>query len=176
MADNNQDTNKKDTDQKEEQSDLKDGEPKEGEMSEEALKDETHEELKEDSVEESSEEGTIEEEVEEEVKMAADEPRIPDFRVGDTIRVFYKIIEGDKMRIQPFEGIVISFRGSDVSKTFTVRRIGADQVGVERIFPLYTPNIERIKVVKRGNVRRAKLYYLRKKVGREAMRVREHKK
>ncbi|HBI35763.1 TPA: 50S ribosomal protein L19 [candidate division WWE3 bacterium] len=105
-----------------------------------------------------------------------EEPRIPEFRVGDTIRVFYKIIEGEKMRIQPFEGIVISFRGSDISKTFTVRRIGADQVGVERILPLHSPNIEKIKVMKKGNVRRAKLFYLRDKVGREAMRVREAKK
>lgn len=101
------------------------------------------------------------------------EEKLPPFRVGDTIRVFYKIIEGDKMRIQPFEGIVISFRGSDVSKTFTVRRIGADQVGVERIFQLHSPNIEKIKVMRRGNVRRAKLFYLRAKKGREAMRVRE---
>lgn len=107
--------------------------------------------------------------------VSSSDSKIPPFRVGDTIRVFYKIIEGDKMRIQPFEGIVISFRGSDVSKTFTVRRIGADQVGVERIFPLASPNIEKILVVKRGDVRRAKLYYLRNKKGREAMRVKEKK-
>lgn len=107
--------------------------------------------------------------------VSSSDSKIPPFRVGDTIRVFYKIIEGDKMRIQPFEGIVISFRGSDVSKTFTVRRIGADQVGVERIFPLASPNIEKIVVVKRGDVRRAKLYYLRNKKGREAMRVKEKK-
>ncbi|OGC58814.1 50S ribosomal protein L19 [candidate division WWE3 bacterium RIFOXYC2_FULL_42_13] len=126
----------------------------------------------------------LEEKAEEEAKVVEEElaeapkeePKIPEFRVGDTVKVFYKIIEGEKMRIQPFEGIVISFRGSDVSKTFTLRRIGADQVGVERILPLHSPNIEKIKVVKRGNVRRAKLFYLRDKVGREAMRVREAKK
>lgn len=100
---------------------------------------------------------------------------IPAFRAGDTVRVFYKIIEGDKSRIQPFEGIVISKRGSEVSKTFTVRRIAADNVGVERIFPLYSPNIEKIDVIKKGQVRRAKLYYLRDKKGREAMRIKEIK-
>lgn len=101
--------------------------------------------------------------------------RIAEFRPGDTIKVYYKIIEGDKMRIQPFEGIVISYKGSDVSKTFTVRRIGADGIGVERIFPLYSPNIEKVDLVKSGKVRRAKLYYLREKKGREAMRIKERK-
>lgn len=97
------------------------------------------------------------------------------FQVGDTVRVHYKIREGEgeeaKTRIQPFEGIVIGIKGSDVSKTFTVRRIGADGVPVERIFPLHSPNISKLEVVKRGKVRRAKLYYLRKKVGRSAERI-----
>jgi len=84
--------------------------------------------------------------------------KIVDFNVGDTIRIFYKIIEGDKLRTQPYEGIVISIKGSDVSKTFTVRRIGADGVGIER---------------KKGRVRRAKLYYLRNKIGRAAMKIKE---
>ena len=100
---------------------------------------------------------------------------LPDFRVGDTVRVFYKIIEGDKLRTQPYEGIVISKKGSDTSKTFTVRRIGADSVGIERIFPIASPNIDSIKVVKHGKVRRAKLYYLRYKKGREAKRIKEVK-
>lgn len=93
------------------------------------------------------------------------------FKSGDTVRVHYKIIEGGKSRVQPYEGICISFRGEGVSKTFTVRRIGADNIGVERIFPLYSPNIEKIEVVSHGKVRRAKLFYLRGRVGKAATRV-----
>jgi large subunit ribosomal protein L19 len=100
---------------------------------------------------------------------------LPDFRPGDSIKIFYKITEGGKTRIQPYEGIVISKKGSGLSRTFTVRRIGADSIGVERIFPLNSPNIEKIDVVKKGKVRRAKLYYLREKIGREAMRIKERK-
>ena len=96
-----------------------------------------------------------------------------DFRVGDTVRVMYKIIEGDKVREQPYEGIVIQKKGKGVSKTFTVRRIGADSVGVERIFPEQSPNITSLTVLKTGKVRRAKLYYLRGKQGREASRIKE---
>ncbi|MBN1162385.1 50S ribosomal protein L19 [Patescibacteria group bacterium] len=102
-------------------------------------------------------------------------PSWPDFRPGDIVRVLYKIIEGKKVRTQPYEGIVIAKKGSGVSKTFTVRRIGVHGIGVERIFPFYSPNIEKLEVVKRGKVRRAKLYYLREKKGKEAMRVRERK-
>ncbi len=126
----------------------------------------------EESAQELPEETT---EVVEEKGANAPKPRIAEFRPGDTIKVYYKIIEGDKMRIQPFEGIVISYKGSDVSKTFTVRRIGADGIGVERIFPLYSPNIEKVDLIKSGKVRRAKLYYLREKKGREAMRIKERK-
>ena len=72
--------------------------------------------------------------------------KLPDFRAGDTVTVHYKIIEGDKIRTQPFTGIVISKKGEGVSKTFTVRRIGSDDVGVERIFPLASPNIEKLVV------------------------------
>ena len=97
---------------------------------------------------------------------------LSDFGVGDTVRVLYKILEGDKVRTQPYEGIVISKKGSGNSKTFTVRRIGADRIGVERIFPLFSPNIEKVEVIRRGKVRRAKLYYLRGKVGRAATRIR----
>lgn len=128
-------------------------------------------ELEEEAVEENiSEESESFEEVKE------TEEGIPNFRVGDTIRVSYKIIEGDKIRFQPFQGIVISKKGSDVSKTFTVRKIGADGIGVERIFPLHSPNIEKVKVVKRGKVRRAKLYYLRDRIGRKATRIKERAK
>ncbi len=98
---------------------------------------------------------------------------LPRFNVGDTIVVNYRIVEGDNVRVQPFEGIVISKRGSDNSKTFTVRKIGADGIGVERIFPLFSPNIESIDVTKQGRVRRAKLYYLRGKKGRAATRIKE---
>lgn len=100
---------------------------------------------------------------------------VTDFQVGDTVVVHYKIIEGKKTRIQPYEGIVISKRGEGMSKTFMVRKIGADGIGVERIFPLYSPNIEKIVVKKHGKVRRAKLYYLRGKVGRAATKIKERK-
>ncbi len=93
------------------------------------------------------------------------------FHVGDTVRVHYKIREGEKTRIQPYEGIVISIKGSDISRTFTVRRIGAHSVPVERIFPVHSPNISKLEVVKSGKVRRAKLYYLRDKTGRAATRI-----
>ncbi len=91
------------------------------------------------------------------------------FGVGDTIRVFTKIKEGEKTRQQAFEGIVIKIKGRDVSKTFTVRRVGAQQIGVERIIPLASPTIDKIEVVKKGlrGVRRAKLYYIRDKARKE---------
>lgn len=106
-------------------------------------------------------------------ELTKTQQNIPEFRPGDTVVVHYKIIEGDKARIQPYEGIVISKKGEGMSKTFTVRRIGADNVGVERIFPLYSPNIAKIDVVRRGKVRRAKLYYLRERVGRAATKIKE---
>jgi len=92
---------------------------------------------------------------------------IPDFKVGDTIRVHAKIIEGDKERIQVFEGAVISRANGGNRATFTVRKISYG-VGVERIFPLHSPRIDRIEVVTRGKVRRAKLYYLRELSGKAA--------
>lgn len=97
--------------------------------------------------------------------------KIKEFRSGDTVRVHYRTIEGDKERIQPFEGIVITKRGEGESKTFTVRKIAAGAIGVERIFPLSSPNIEEIEVVKRGKARRSKLYFLRKKLGKKATAV-----
>jgi large subunit ribosomal protein L19 len=94
------------------------------------------------------------------------------FNVGDTIRVHYKVIEGDRERIQPFEGIVIKKSGSGLRETFTVRRVSYG-VGVERTFPLHSPRIEKIEVIRRGKVRRAKLYYLRKRVGKAATKIKE---
>ena len=92
-----------------------------------------------------------------------------DFRVGDNIEVHYRITEGDKERIQVFKGTVIGHRGGSVNASFTVRRISYG-IGVERVFPLHSPNIASIKVLTEGDVRRAKLYYLRDRVGK-AMRV-----
>ena len=98
---------------------------------------------------------------------------LPTFRVGDTVRVHVKIKEGDKERIQIFEGIVIARKNGDLRSTFTVRKISFGQ-GVERIFPLHSPVIEQIEVVRKGRVRRAKLYYLRNLKGKAA-RIREIK-
>ena len=94
-----------------------------------------------------------------------------EFGIGDTVKVSVKIVEGDNERIQAFQGTVISRRGSGVEETFTVRRVQAGQ-GVERVFPLNSPRIEKIEVIRRGDVRRAKLYYLRDKIGKAA-RVKE---
>ena len=97
---------------------------------------------------------------------------LPDFRSGDTISVGYRVIEGSRSRIQSFEGVVIKISaGHGLDKTFTVRKISSG-VGVERIFPLHSPNIGSIKVLKHGKVRRAKLYYLRSRVGK-ATRIKE---
>lgn len=91
----------------------------------------------------------------------------PYFRVGDTVRVAVRIVEGNKERIQNFEGVVIARSGSGVRETFTVRRVSFN-VGMERIFPLHSPRVEEIKVLRRGRVRRAKLYYLRDLRGKKA--------
>lgn len=96
----------------------------------------------------------------------------PVFKVGDTVRVFSKIVEGGKERTQAFEGIVIKRQGGGVRETFTVRKI-VDGVGVERTFPLHSPRLEKVEVVRAGKVRRAKLYYLRKRIGTQATRVAE---
>ncbi|MFN3739629.1 MAG: 50S ribosomal protein L19 [Thermodesulfovibrionales bacterium] len=92
---------------------------------------------------------------------------IPDFKVGDTVRVHVKVKEGDRERLQPFEGVVIARRGGGLRETFMVRKISFG-VGVERIFPLHSPVVDSIELIKRGDVRRAKLFYLRKKKGKEA--------
>lgn len=96
---------------------------------------------------------------------------VPDFRAGDTVRVHVKIKEGDKERIQAFEGAVIRIRKGGINSTFTVRKISFGQ-GVERIFPLHSPVIDKIEVTRTGRVRRAKLYYLRNLKGKAA-RIRE---
>jgi len=96
---------------------------------------------------------------------------LPDFKAGDTVRVHVKIVEGEKERTQIFQGVVISKRKGGTRATFTVRKVSYG-IGVERVFPLYSPRIEKIEVVSRGKVRRAKLYYLRKLRGKAA-RIKE---
>jgi len=96
---------------------------------------------------------------------------IPEFGPGDTVRVSVRVTEGDKQRIQVFEGVCIGRRGGGISENFTVRKVSGG-VGVERVFPLHSPNVAKLDVVRRGRVRRAKLYYLRKLAGRAA-RIRE---
>ena len=98
---------------------------------------------------------------------------IPEFRAGDTVKVHAKIVEGNRERIQVFEGVVISRSGSGVRENFTVRRISYG-VGVERTFPVHSPRIDKIEVARRGIVRRAKLYYLRNHTGKAA-RIRERR-
>jgi large subunit ribosomal protein L19 len=94
-----------------------------------------------------------------------------DFSVGDTVKVFVKVVEGDKERIQPFQGVVIGRKGSGTRETFMVRKVSFG-VGVEKIFPVCSPSIDRIEILKRGQVRRAKLYYLRGKKGK-ATKIKE---
>lgn len=96
---------------------------------------------------------------------------IPEFKAGDTVKVYFKIQEGDKERIQVFEGAVIRKRRGNTRATFTVRKVSYG-IGVERIFPLHSPNIDKIQVVNRGRVRRSRLYYLRERKGKAA-RIRE---
>ena len=96
---------------------------------------------------------------------------VPQFDVGDTVKVFVKVVEGDKERLQAYEGIVIAKRNGSVRETFTVRRISYG-VGVERTFPLHSPRIDRIEVIRKGKVARAKLYYLRERTGKST-RVKE---
>jgi large subunit ribosomal protein L19 len=101
------------------------------------------------------------------VEATQERDDIPEFTPGDTVNVHVRVIEGEKERIQQFQGAVISKRGSGSSKTFTVRKI-SNGVGVERVFPLNSPRIARVEVVRRGRVRRAKLYYLRNLRGKAA--------
>lgn len=92
---------------------------------------------------------------------------IPNFNVGDTVRVYVKVVEGSRERLQAFEGAVIARRNGSVRETFTVRRVSYG-IGVERTFPLHSPRVDRIEVIRRGKVRRAKLYYLRERTGKAA--------
>lgn len=98
---------------------------------------------------------------------------IPQFNVGDTVRVYVKVIEGSRERLQAFEGTVIQKRHGGIRETFTVRRVSYG-VGVERVFPVHSPKIDRIEVIRRGKVRRAKLFYLRDRVGK-ASKVKERR-
>ena len=99
---------------------------------------------------------------------------IPDFRPGDTVRAHVRVVEGSRERVQVFEGVVISRRAGGLNENFTVRRISANGIGVERTFPLHSPRLDKIEVVRYGNVRRAKLYYLRGLTGRAA-RIKERR-
>ncbi|HBY94860.1 MAG TPA: 50S ribosomal protein L19 [Chloroflexi bacterium] len=99
---------------------------------------------------------------------------LPEIRPGDTVRVYLLIVEGNRERVQVFEGVVLAIKGAGLNRSITVRRIGAHGVGVERVFPIYSPRLEKIEVVRHGRVRRAKLYYLRKLSGKKA-RLRERR-
>ena len=108
-------------------------------------------------------------------KIEADGKRAEsfNFRVGDTVCVHYKIIEGtNEKRLQNFEGLVISIQNKGIGQTFLVRKISSG-IGVEKIFPMHSPIIEKVRVLKRGKVRKAKLYYMRNRVGKAAMKVKE---
>lgn len=99
---------------------------------------------------------------------------VPSFKAGDTVKVHFTIVEAEKKRIQTFQGIVIQKRGSLINKTFTVRKI-SHGIAIERIFPLYSPLIEKIEIIRRGHVRRAKLFYIRKLKGKST-KVKEAKR
>ena len=99
-------------------------------------------------------------------------PNVLEFQPGDTVRVSIRIVEGERERVQPFEGVVIRRQGRGPGSSFTVRRIATHGIGVERTFPIYSPRLEKLEVVRRGRVRRAKLYYLRGLTGRAA-RIKE---
>lgn len=108
-------------------------------------------------------------------KAQIKDKKVPQFRAGDTLKVGITIKEGDKSRIQYFEGVCIAVRGGGVNKSFRVRKIGANNVGVEKTFPLYSEGLDSIEVVRKGSVRRAKLYYLRDRKGKAA-RIKELRK
>jgi len=96
---------------------------------------------------------------------------IPDVRPGDTVRVMVRVVEGEKERLQPFEGVCIARKGGGLRETMTIRRVSSG-VGIERIFPLHSPSIAELKILRKGKVRRAKLYYLRGRRGKKA-RIKE---
>lgn len=105
-------------------------------------------------------------------KAQIENRNVPEFRAGDTLRVAVRIKEGSKTRVQNYEGLCIAIRGQGTGRTFIVRKMGANSVGVERIFPLYSDSIESIELLRRGRVRRAKLFYLRELKGKAA-RIKE---
>lgn len=101
------------------------------------------------------------------IEASSMKTELPQFNIGDTVRVGVRIREGKNERIQMFEGTVIAIKGSGISKTFTVRRLSYG-VGIERVFPMHSANVDSVKVIRKGKVRRAKLYYLRDRVGKAA--------
>jgi large subunit ribosomal protein L19 len=105
-------------------------------------------------------------------KAQLESKNVPTFRAGDTVRVAVRIKEGSKTRVQNYEGLCIAIRGQGTGRTFMVRKMGANSVGVERIFPLYSESIESIEVLRKGRIRRAKLFYLRELKGKAA-RIKE---
>ena len=121
-----------------------------------------------------AEEETKEQELVQEQKEEKKE--LPSFNPGDTVKVSWEITEEDKTRIQDYTGVVISKKGKEDYKTFTVRKIGAGGIGVERIFPLFSPKLKDLEVIKKGKARRAKLYYLRNRIGKKALKVKENPK
>lgn len=104
------------------------------------------------------------------VEQGCVKKEFPEFKVGDTLRVLTKISEADKIRLHPFEGVVIAKKTQGLHSSFTVRKVSYGE-GVERVFLLYSPSIERIEVLRRGRVKRAKLYYLRQKLGKQATKI-----
>ena len=110
----------------------------------------------------------------EDIEKSQMKKELPQFKVGDTVRVLSKIVEGGKERLQGFEGIVIKRQGGGSRETFSVRRI-VQGVGVERLFSLHSPKLEKVLVLRSGKVRRAKLHYLRKRIGSQATRVEEER-
>lgn len=112
-------------------------------------------------------------ELEEKEKKEA-KKEIPEFGPGDTVKIFTTIVEGGKERTQPFEGVVIKRQGGGLRETFTVRKV-VQGTGIERTIPLFSPRLKKIKVLRRGKVRRAKLYYLRDRVGTRATKIEEKK-
>lgn len=106
------------------------------------------------------------------VEAAFKKSDIPEFRAADTVNIHVRVVEGDKERIQQFQGIVINRRGSGMSETMTVRKI-SNGVGVERVFPIHSPSIAKIELIKQGKARRAKLFYLRERTGKAATKVKE---
>ena len=98
---------------------------------------------------------------------------LPEFNIGDTVKVFVKVVEGNRERLQGFEGVVIARKNGGIRETFTVRRVSYG-IGIERVFPLHSPKIDHIDIIRKGDVRRAKLYYLRERSGKSA-KIREKK-